>query len=303
MRIVVTGAGGFIGRHVVAGLQGHDVIALDVDLQSIPDAAHITKVEGDLCNPAVIAAAFASGCDVVIHLATVPGGAAEANPALAKIVNVDGTMALIDAAAKGGNCPRFVFASSIAVFGKLPVTPVIDTIPAAPSQLYGAHKLMMENWISAQTRRGAIRGLSLRLPGIVARPPSSSGMKSAFLSDIVHAIASGDDFAMPVSENATSWLCSIDTAARNICHAALFEFDKSAWPTPILMPALRAKMSDYEDALRKRYTNFASRIDYRSDPDLESVFGSHPEVSTPNAQRLGFIRDKDIIALVNAART
>ena len=84
MRIIITGAGGFVGRHLVAHLAGHDVVALDHVPDGIPDSPGVTAVVGDLCDPAVIASAFDGGCDAVIHLATVPGGAAEHDPALGK---------------------------------------------------------------------------------------------------------------------------------------------------------------------------------------------------------------------------
>ena len=78
MRIIVTGAGGFVGRHVLAELSEHDVVALDTDLRHIPDLRHVTKVEGDIQKLSSLVEAFKQGCDAVIHLATVPGGAAEA---------------------------------------------------------------------------------------------------------------------------------------------------------------------------------------------------------------------------------
>ena len=162
MRIVITGAGGFVGRSLVQKLAGrHEIVAVDTHPVGI---GAIEEVIGDLGDPSVLARAFARPCNAVIHLATVPGGAAERNPAEAKRVNIDATMALIDAAAASGGRPRFVFASSIAVFGD-PLPPhVDDSTPLAPQMVYGAHKAMMETWISTQSRRGAIDGISLRLP-------------------------------------------------------------------------------------------------------------------------------------------
>lgn len=213
MRIIVTGAGGFVGQHVLMELIEHDVVAIDLNLKHTPDTPNITKVEGDLRDLNVLQKAFQHGCDAVIHLATVPGGATEINPTLAKTVNIDASMALIDIAARTGECPHFVFASSVAVFGRLLSTPVIDDAPTRPTMLYGAHKLMMESWIATQTRRGKIKGMSLRSPGIVARPKSPSGLKSAFLSDLFHVLHDGEDFTIPVSRDATTWLCSVKTAA------------------------------------------------------------------------------------------
>lgn len=301
MRIIVTGAGGFVGRHVLPRLIQHEVVALDVNLEHIPDGSNIIKVEGDLREPDTLARAFIQGCDAVIHLATVPGGAAESDPVLAKSVNIDATMALIDMAEKAGNCPRFVFASSIAVFGKLPLTPVVDKAPTRPTMLYGTQKLMMENWIATQTRRGEIEGISLRLPGIVARPKSPSGMKSAFLSDLFHALRAGEDFTMPVSPNATTWLCSVEAAAENIANAATSHTNLSQNASPVMIPTLRVKVKDLEDEIRRQIGPSSSCITYDCDAAIQSIFGEHPDIKTPTADRFGFIGDKTLKDLVKTA--
>ena len=300
MRIIVTGAGGFVGRHALTELIEHDVVAIDLNLKHIPSTPNITKVEGDLRDSKILEEAVQRGCDAVIHLATVPGGAAETNPAQAKSVNIDATMALIDIASRTGNCPRFVFASSIAVFGKLPSSQVIDDAPTRPTMLYGAHKLMMESWIATQTRRGAIAGVSLRLPGIVARPKSSSGMKSAFLSDLFHALRDGEDFTIPMSQDATTWLCSVKTAAKNIAIAATGTANKNLEDTAILMPCQRVKVQELEQEIRRQLGSSPSRVQYSIDKELQSIFGEHPEVQTLKAQRMGFVADTNLKNLVKA---
>ena len=300
MRIVVTGAGGFVGRQVLAELTAHDVVALDVNLEHIPDATYLTKVEGDLRSSDTLIEAFKHGCDAVIHLATVPGGAAELDPPLAKAVNVDATMALIDKATETGGCPRLVFASSIAVFGKLPSRPITDAAPTQPTMLYGAQKLMMENWIATQTRRGAIEGISLRLPGIVARPRAPSGMKSAFLSNLFHTLRNGEDFTLPVSQDATTWLCSVQTAGKNLSLAATKDNVITTDNSPILAPALQINILELEQEIRRQLGS-SSTIRYSQYEKLQSIFGEHPEVKTPKARNLGFIEDADLVALVKAA--
>ena len=104
--------------------------------------------------------------------------------------------------------PRYVFASTIGVYG-VPMPDVIDedTIPV-PSLSYGAHKLIGEILAADYSRRGHIDGVSLRLPGIVARPPQASGMLSAFLSDMLREVAAGNRFVCPVAKTGVSWWMS-----------------------------------------------------------------------------------------------
>lgn len=291
MRIVVTGGGGFVGRALVGALAGrHDVIALDTRLGGLPG------VEGDLSDPAVIRQALAGGCDAVVHLATVPGGAAEQNPPLAKQINIDATMALVDAVASTARPMRFVFASSIAVFGDPMPAHVDDDTPLAPKMLYGAHKAMMEEWIATQTRRGALSGISLRLPGIVARPRGPSGMKSAFMSDIFHAIRAGEPIALPVSPQATLWLMSVERIACNLVHAL-----ESDGEGALTLPAVRTSMASLADAICRATGQDQGLVSYSPDPALEAGFGRQPPLSTPRAQAMGFAADASVDELVASA--
>lgn len=290
MKIVLTGAGGFIGSALRRRLMDHDVVAVDSDLRGAPG------VEGDLCEPETLARAFSGGCDAVVHLATVPGGAAEADPALAKRVNLDATMALVDAAASAGTRPRFIFASSIAVLGDQLTSHVDDASPLAPRMIYGAHKAMMEQWIATQTRRGAISGLALRLPGIVARPRAPSGMKSAFMSDIFHAFAARKAIELPVSQGATMWLMSVDRVAANLAHALAIEATGS-----LTLPALRVSMGDLVAAIAEATGANQALAIYRPDPSLEAGFGRQPPLFTPAADALGFAHDNSLAALAASA--
>lgn len=177
--IVVTGAGGFVGRQLVADLlaQGHAVTGIDSHAGGIPAGARV--VAGDLGNAAVRAEALAQGCAALVHLATVPGGAAEADPAASRRINIDAMYDLLLEAAAAGQRPRVVYASSIAVFGDPLPDQVDDATPLSPKMIYGGHKAMMEHAVAMLSNRGMIDGVTVRLPGILARPKGPSGMKSA----------------------------------------------------------------------------------------------------------------------------
>ena len=292
MRIIVTGAGGFVGRALIAALPDDcKVVAVDHRLNGIEG------IEGDIADPEILSQVFASGCDAIVHLATVPGGAAELDPVLAKRVNIDASMALIDAAAANGSRPRFIFASSIAVFGD-PMPPMVDDFtPVAPKMLYGAHKAMIEQWVATQTRRGAINGISLRLPGIVARPRTSSGMKSAFMSDVFHALKSGEAFTAPVSPDATMWIMSVGRIATNIVHALTTGEINQA----VTLPALRIRFADLVAEIASQSGVPTELVSYAPDDTLEAAFGRLPPLTTPTANRLGFTHDGSLASLVATA--
>jgi len=300
-RIIVTGAGGFVGRHLLPLLAEDRVVAIDQSVEAVPPNANLTLIEGDFSQPAVLEQAFAGGCDAVIHLATVPGGAAEQNPELAWQVNVEGTRALAQAAIHAGDCPRFVFASSIAVLGDSLTSPVTDATPLAPRLLYGVHKQMMENWLATLSRRGQLDAISLRLSGVVARPKGPSGMKSAFMSEIFHALAAGENYCLPVSSKATCWMITVKSAVQNLVHA--LDLDSRYFPSDraVTLPALRVRMDELVSAIARFYGRAPSLVDFQVDPDIEAAFGAYPALITAQSDALKFRAETSVNELVENA--
>jgi nucleoside-diphosphate-sugar epimerase len=292
MRVIVTGAAGFVGRSLVARLrQNHDVVATD---RRLPP--NIDGIAGDLSEPGFAERLVAGGCQALIHLATIPGGAAEQDPDLAWRVNVDATRRLVDAVVAGGPGARFVYASSIAVFGEPLPTAIDDESEIAPRLLYGGHKAVAESWLATQSRRGALDAISLRLPGIVARPRDGAGLKSAFMSDLFHSIAAGEPFTLPVSGAATVWLMSVRCCARNLAHGILAE-GQMPDSRALTLPAIRTTMAELVASIG-RHTGRVPQIDYAPDEALEAAFGRLPLLTTRVADALGFVHDGDLDTLV-----
>ena len=103
---------------------------------------------------------------------------------------------------------RFVYASSIAVFGAPLPARIDDATAPAPALSYGTHKRVGELLIDDATRRGELDGRALRLSGVVVRPPLANGALSAFNSDVIREPLAGRDYECPVGPEATVWLTS-----------------------------------------------------------------------------------------------
>jgi nucleoside-diphosphate-sugar epimerase len=298
--VLITGAGGFVGEALVRALADtRTIIATDRNDIDFRDLPSVTCVIGEIDDPAVVARLTSEPLAAIVHLATIPGGAAEINPALAAHINVAAAMALIDASTAYGNCPRLLFASSIAVFGDPLPAHVDDATPVSPMMRYGAHKAMLEEWVATLTRRRAIRGLSLRLPGIVARPLVPSGMKSAFLSNLFHAMRAGERITLPVSAAATSWLLSRHALTDQLVAALEWESDPDS--ARLNLPALRVRMGDLVAELAHQTGRDVTLVEYAPDPAIEATFGSQPPLTTAAAHNLGLQHDGDLAALVSHA--
>ncbi len=300
--VIITGAGGFVGRQLAAQLvaSGAHVVGMDSVSAHIP--AGVRAVAGDIACADVRAEAFRDGCAALVHLATVPGGAAEADPAASRRINIDAMYDLLEDAKAAGPKPRIIYASSIAVFGDpLPPSGVDDTTPLAPKMVYGGHKAMMELAVSMMHQRGEIEGISVRLPGILARPKGPSGMKSAFMSDLFHALRAGEEFVCPVSEGATIWAESVKQCADNLAHALTMDASLMPVTRVVTLPAQRITMGALASEIARQCGVATDLVSYRPDAALEAGFGAQPPLSTPAAERAGFAHDGDLATLVTNA--
>ncbi|WP_197382067.1 NAD-dependent epimerase/dehydratase family protein [Mycolicibacterium mengxianglii] len=175
MTVLVTGAFGLVGSATVAHLaaQGRRVVATDLDIPANREAA--TELPpgvlvrcADITDPAAVDALFTDVIPTsVIHLAAVIAPHCYSRHALAEKVNVDGTANLVAAAAKQPTPPRFVLASSVAVYGPRNPHHITDVLtadtPVAPYDIYGTHKVQAE----AAVRSSQLDWVILRLGGVL----------------------------------------------------------------------------------------------------------------------------------------
>ncbi|WP_371483355.1 SDR family NAD(P)-dependent oxidoreductase [Kitasatospora sp. NBC_00315] len=172
MRVLVTGAAGFIGRHAVRRLRrdGHEVLAL-VHRSALPYRHHgATVLRADLSDQeqAEAVVAQAGPLDGVVHLA----GLSDVRESFRHAsryseVNLGGTVNLVAALARRhgpeGSSVRFVLASSCAVYGDQAVQPIPESATTVPTNPYGATKLAAEQVVARAAAAGALGAVTLRL--------------------------------------------------------------------------------------------------------------------------------------------
>lgn len=169
-RVLVTGASGFAGPHVVAALAaaGYAVRVAQRRPGPLPPGAEEVVTTGDLAEPIDWSQAL-DGVRHVVHLA----GLAHAGPGLDeelyRRINTQATLALGEAAVRAG-VARFVFISSIkAQTGAFDGPPLTETDPPAPDDAYGRSKLAAELGLaSLDLDWVALRPVLIYGPGVKA---------------------------------------------------------------------------------------------------------------------------------------
>ena len=300
MKLTVIGAGGFVGQRVVRRLAERDDVGEIRALDRVPVAggAKITAFEGDFSDPAMRETAL-EGADAVICLAAILGGAAEADYALARRVNIDATLDLIEHLKDRAPKTRFVFASTIGVYASPMPDPVTDETPLAPRMVYGAQKAMIEIVLSNFALRGWLDAVSLRPSGVMARDGADAALKSAFMSRLFFCVKRGEDIVLPMAEDNRLWLSSVENVAQNFIHAAILP--DLGETRAFTLPALTLTYGELVAALFRRFPESPSTVTFDPDPETLALFGGYPGLRTETADCLGFTRDADADALVAAA--
>ena len=163
MNVLVTGGAGLIGMAVRPDLaaRGHRVTAIDV--------ADFGRHDADLVNlgfddrAALDALITARGIDAIVHCGAISGPMmAKGDPLKIVRFNIDATALLLDLA-RVHRMRRFVFCSSISVYGDVGPGLITEATPLRPTSVYGASKVACEQLIRGFATEYGVDGVSLRI--------------------------------------------------------------------------------------------------------------------------------------------
>jgi UDP-glucose 4-epimerase len=161
-RILVTGAGGYIGQHLCLALAGSGMKVRGFSRS--PRPPHLDKIEwmtGDVTDIQMVARAV-TGCSIIIHLACLSLGASAQNPLEAQRINSGGTLQLLEAARQVG-VVRLIYTSTGQLYGGQAALPNVETHLLQPDSAYAASKLGGEVWADTYARLYSLSVQTLRL--------------------------------------------------------------------------------------------------------------------------------------------
>lgn len=316
MRIVITGGAGFLGGRLARAIlerksltdgRGEtrpvrELVLVDVVAPASWGDSRVRAVQGSLHERAVADAVLTPSTDSVFHLAAVVSGQAEADFDIGMRVNVDATRNLLERCRACIAPPKFVFASSLAVFGGTLPDPVPDDAPLTPRSSYGTQKAIGELLVSDMSRKGFIDGRSLRLPTIVVRPGTPNQAASSFASGIIREPLAGVAADCPVAPETRMWLQSPRTVIENLIIGHEIDANRLSGSRSINVPGICVAVRDMVEALRAVAGDaVADRVRWDCDPVIDRIVSTWPSRFTASAGRaLGMRADADFESIVRA---
>jgi nucleoside-diphosphate-sugar epimerase len=305
--VLVTGANGEIGHALIANVvqkRRLEVVALDVNALDPPIARLVQReVTGSILDNNLLERLLAEfEIDLVFHLAALLSTRAEFTPMAGHHVNVEGTLNLLEFAARQaeshGRQVVFVYPSSIAAYG----LPDLETRKKAgrvreddwnkPITMYGCNKLYCEHLGRyyakhykqlSEVKSPRVDFRCVRFPGLISAVTVPSGGTSDYASEMIHAAARGDAyscFVRPDSRIPFMAMPDAIDALLNLSAAQPNRLSSTAYNVRAFNPSadeIRASaMRAFPDAT----------ITYRIDAKRQSIIDSWPEdVDDTSARR------------------
>lgn len=297
MKVLVTGAGGFIGRYLVPALldKGHLVVATDLFVpKGAASSDHLAWHPLDVSrSESVYKVMLAARPDAVVHLVSWLAAPCESDPLRGWEINFLSTQYLLDAGVAAG-LKRFVFSSSISVFGKGLPEPVRDDAVKDPVTMYGQTKLACEHLLRWYKSKHGIEVGAVRFPWVYG-PGRETGITAMYSSKLLDALARNEPLHIASPEEKGDWLYVKDAVkalllileskavpqvgynimsglysireamavARKVCPEAIISFADNPAPSDNPYPL------SYDDAPARR------DLGWRPDYSLEAGFREH----------------------------
>lgn len=303
---LVTGANGEIGRSLVERLHADGRYRIVVlDLTPVPDpvrALCAAAYTGNILDRNLLGQIAAHHeIAAVFHLAALLSSRGERDPELAHQINVDGTLHLLrmahDETQRRGEGVRFIFPSSIAVYGmgdlaeKSRVGRVREDERCEPITMYGCNKLYCEHLGRYFTRHyrstdaapvPRVDFRALRFPGLISAETLPSGGTSDFGPEMLHAAARGDAYECFVGPEARIPFMAMPDAIRAML--MLLDADHSSLrQVAYNIGAISLSARDIETRVRAAFPS--ADIRYAPNPARARIVDSWPEDVDDGAAR------------------
>ena len=268
MNVMVTGGAGLIGMALRSALtaRGYAVTAIDVTDFGRGDAGlHIVRPSD---RSKLEALTVDNRIEAIIHCGAISGPMmAKGEPLLIVEANIDGSAMLLDLA-RVHAMRRFVFCSSISVYGDVGAAAITETTPLRPTSVYGASKVAVEQLIQGFAVEYGLEGVSLRI-GRVYGPYRRA---NCYLGSMIRDAAAGRVTKIPCDPQFLYHYVHVD----DVAEALVAALEAKALPAreynvgsgeALTMPEIVAIAGEAIPGVKARLTPGADDV-----PDVQTAF-------------------------------
>ncbi|CAH0000220.1 unnamed protein product [Clonostachys byssicola] len=309
MKVLITGAAGFVGQNLAKALLNdetgkYSVVLTDVIEPPVPQNVKWPKqaqtIKADLISQSQDV--VSKDLNAVYAFHGIMSSGSEANFDLGMKVNFDATRALVETLRQ--TCPgvKLLYTSSQAVYGGEFVEPMTEDMRATPQSSYGCEKMMCEYLINEYHRRGWLDALIFRLPTISVRAGKPTAAASSFLSGMIREPMQGLPCVIPIENRAFKhWLCSPRMLIQNLVHALSVARDSLPdYDRVVNLPGIGVTVQDMMDSLAR--VGGEDKLKYLSekeDPLVKPILYSWPTTfDNTKGFGLGFQKDNSFDDIV-----
>jgi nucleoside-diphosphate-sugar epimerase len=273
--VLVTGAAGQVGTTLVRHLRstGHDVLPSDIRTSLFTEPVHC-----DLRSDRDVIQLFEKHrFSAIVHLAAVLPTAFRSDPLIGGAVNLSGTLRLLKATVDS-SVRRFVFGSSVSVYGNSPRPPCSETADPSPDESYGASKLAIEKILEQVTAAHSMETVSLRIARVLG--PGAKNTGSPWRSQIFERPSpSSDRLTISFAPEAKLSVIHVEDLAR----ALRMLIEVPNLPRPIYNAPAELVRADEIKRLAERVNGWQMSLgNLHGGPEIDST---------------GFIKDFQFVAL------
>ena len=313
MRVVILGAGGFLGLRLAsrlaqeARLDAHaidELVLSDVRPVAVPANANckVLQLNGDLRDEALVAELLARPVQVVFHLAATLTVEAETDFRRGLETNVLALVDLLERCRRQVPAPMLLFASSIATFGG-PLPPVVgDDVFQAPATSYGTHKAIAELLLADYSRHGFVDARALRLPIVVTHPGPATGSISDQVASLIREPVRGQRTTCRIAPDTRMVVASVDKVIEGFLRLASLPAGALHDARTMNLPGLTVTPAEILAAVSRHLPPAPGGfVDWRPDPQVQRVIDGWPKAFTSErALALGITPDPSADALVTS---
>ncbi|URL02069.1 SDR family oxidoreductase [Avibacterium sp. 20-126] len=308
MKIVITGGQGFLGQRLAKALLTQtrlpieELVLIDLVKPIAPNNdSRVRCIEMDLRQPQGLEEIITTKTTALFHLAAIVSSHAEQDPDLGYEINFLATRHLLEVCRRINPNIRFIFSSSLAVFGGELPTVITDSTAVTPQSTYGSQKAMCELLINDYSRKGFVDGLVVRLPTICIRPGKPNKAASSFVSSIMREPLHSEESICPVSDDLGLWLSSPNTVVNNFIHCLqLAKLPERSWHI-VNLPGFSISVKEMLANLAEiKGQDILQYVKYQFDPQINDIVASWPaHIDNYKALALGFKADKDFKSVIH----